>query len=383
MTIDVCKFGGSSLASPEKIKHVGEIVRRHLLDKPTIIVLSAMQGETDRLKGLAAAMCCNPTGRELDALLSTGEQASVALLALYLNANNIPTISLNAQQAGLVGSGTYQAAALSYVDKSIINSYLEQGITPIVTGFQVSFPNDELATLERGGSDTTAVGLAAAFDADCFIYSDVAGVYSADPNLISQACHWRELNYDDMLQLSAVGAKVLQIRAIGLAKRYKVKLILRSTFNQQQQTLISAEENCMSEFFGLSLTKNRYLLQIKTANLERLSESGIKFDEVFSLNDKCQVVVEPTELPVLKAIFVDELEISELLAKLSLVGFKGQEKTLFLNKIIAYLRTKGICPTSYRATKLNIDIWVPNSHAELVANLLHDFSKSEVVQFIS
>lgn len=377
MQTSVLKFGGSSLATPDKLKNVAQIVQMHAENSPTIVVLSAMYGETNRLMQLAQAVANNPAGKDLDFLLTTGEQVSVALLSLCLNNQGIPAVALDAHKIKLKGRGKHQNALVKSLDCSIIKEYLQQGIIPIITGFQVVMPCGSIATMERGGSDTSAVALAAAFSANCYIYSDVDGVYSADPNEIKTAQHLPEISYQDMLALSAVGAKVLQVRSIQLAEKYKVSLFLRSTFSNIKQTIVKDLESKVSRFFGVAITKNRYMVSIN-GRIDKISDLDIKFDELTGLGECHDAIIEPQYLPVLKAIFADNIKASGLLSRVSLVGLGSQSKATILSKVLSQLAVQGYSCHSYRLNDTSIDFWVAAESASSIANKIHEISASDI-----
>ena len=378
MIIDVCKFGGSSLANTSKIKHVAEIITTHTKTAQVIVVLSAMQGETERLLNLASELVPLPKGRDLDFLLATGEQASTALMALYLNSLGIKAKAFDARMIGLMGVGSHQSALVKSLDKSAIKQCLAEGIVPIITGFQVVLPNLEVATLERGGSDTSAVALAAAFAANCYIYSDVAGVYSADPNKVSQARQWPEVAYSDMLALSKVGAKVLQYRAIELARKYQVPLILKSTFDDKTQTRVIENGAIVGNFFGLAITGNKYIMQVPEAlGLENLLASKVVFSQLQLTNSYFSAVVAQEYLSMVKVL--PGVKVSPLLTCLNLVGLQDRYKPDLLQDMLQELANAEIKPYTFAAYEHGLEFWLLAEEAEQAANILNDFSLSDAV----
>lgn len=378
MIVDVCKFGGSSLANTSKIKHVAEIITTHTKTAQVIVVLSAMQGETERLLNLASELVPLPKGRDLDFLLATGEQASTALMALYLNSLGIKAKAFDARMIGLMGVGSHQSALVKSLDKSAIKQCLAEGIVPIITGFQVVLPNSEVATLERGGSDTSAVALAAAFAANCYIYSDVAGVYSADPNKVSQARQWPEVAYSDMLALSKVGAKVLQYRAIELARKYQVPLILKSTFDDKSQTRVVENGAVVGNFFGLAITGNKYIIQVpKALGLENLLASKVVFSQLQLTNSYFSAVVAQEYLSMVKVL--PGVKVSPLLTCLNLVGLQDRYKPDLLQDMLQELANAKIKPYTFAAYEHSLEFWLLAEEAEQAANILNDFSLSDAV----
>lgn len=231
--IIVQKFGGSSVADAERIKNVARIiVDTHEKGYRTVAVISAMGDSTDDLVELANALCDNPCGREYDALLATGEMVSVAAMALCINGMGYPTVSLNGQQAGVRTEDLYNRARILEIDTQNILNHLNKGYIVIITGFQGTNSLGEFVTLGRGGSDTSAVALAGALNAErCDIYTDVRGVYSTDPRVVPEAVKIDRISYIEMMELARVGAQVLHPRAVELARQGDIKLCKRSTFD--------------------------------------------------------------------------------------------------------------------------------------------------------
>lgn len=233
MALVVAKFGGSSVATPERIKHIASrLVRRHNAGNQVVCVVSAMGDNTDHLLDLAHSVNPNPPAREMDMLLSTGEQVSVAVLAMAVQALGVPAVSHTGAQMGIVTDPTHTSAKIDrIVGMERLRRDLDEGNIVIVAGFQGVNADGEITTLGRGGSDTTAVALAAAVGADyCEIYSDVDGVYTADPRICPKAHRVERLSYEEMLELSANGAGVLQLRAVEFASKYGVIIHARSSF---------------------------------------------------------------------------------------------------------------------------------------------------------
>lgn len=240
MQIIVQKFGGTSVASPELIKNVARrVISTKEQGKQVVVVVSAMGHTTDRLIDLAKAVGgCTPE-REMDMLLATGEQVTIALLAMALEGMGHSAVSLTASQAGIVTDDSYTRARILMINPERIQQELETGHIVVVAGFQGMDSRHETTTLGRGGSDTTAVALAAALSAEmCEIYTDVDGVYTADPRVIPDAKKLDRISYDEMLELASLGALVLQARSVEFAKHYGVNIHVRSSFNDHQGTLV-------------------------------------------------------------------------------------------------------------------------------------------------
>ena len=239
----VKKFGGTSVANKERIFNVARrCVEEYKKGNQVIVVLSAMGDTTDDLLDLAATISDKPSKRELDMLMSTGEQVSVSLCAMAIQELGVPAVSLNAFQVRMRTSRVYGNARLKKIDTNRILSELENNKIVLVTGFQGVNRYDDVTTLGRGGSDTTAVALAAALHADaCEIYTDVDGVYTCDPRIVPEARKLDEITYDDMLDLATLGAQVLHNRSVGMAKKYGVELVVRSSLSDAPGTIVREE----------------------------------------------------------------------------------------------------------------------------------------------
>ena len=258
-TIIVLKFGGSSVADNEKLQLVAKRITE-IYDKgdKVVVVLSAQGKTTDKLIKEAKELSNNVPNRELDALLSCGEQMSTAKLSILLNYMGYPAISLTGWQAGIFTNNNNQNANIIKIDTSRILKELDEGKIVIVTGFQGIDENLDVTTLGRGGSDTTAVALAAALHAkNCYIFSDVDGVYTADPNKIENTKKIENLSYEEMMQLSGEGAKVLHNRCVEIGEKFKIPIITKSTFNDKPGTLISdkIEENTVKSIIKKEVSR--------------------------------------------------------------------------------------------------------------------------------
>ncbi len=236
----VKKFGGSSVADKEKIFNVANrCIEDYRAGHDVVVVLSAMGDTTDELIALAQTMNANPKKRELDMLLATGEQVSASLMAMAMQSMDIPAVSLNAFQVQMHSTSRYGNARFKRIDTDRIQHELDNRKIVIVTGFQGVNKYDDVTTLGRGGSDTTAVALAAVLHADlCEIFTDVDGVYTADPRIVKNAMKLKEVTYDEMLELASLGAKVLHNRSVEMAKKYGVRLVVRSSLNRSEGTVI-------------------------------------------------------------------------------------------------------------------------------------------------
>ncbi len=259
MTLIVQKYGGTSVATPRHIENVADKVaaaRRN--GDGLVVVVSAMSGETNRLLSLAKEVSLHPPPRELDVVLSTGEQVTIGLLAMALEARGCPAYSYTGAQVRIRTDSAYNKARIVEIDSARIHRDLDSGRVVVVAGFQGVDEQGNITTLGRGGSDTTAVALAAALKADeCQIYTDVDGVYTTDPRVAPEARRLDRLTYEEMLEMASLGAKVLQIRSVEFASKYKVPLRVLSTFDEGPGTLITEEEAGMEQALISGIAFNR------------------------------------------------------------------------------------------------------------------------------
>jgi len=265
----VKKFGGSSVADKERIFNVAKrCIEEYEKGNQVVVVLSAMGKTTDGLIAKALEINPNPPKREMDMLLTTGEQVSVALMAMAMNSLGVPAVSLNAAQVAMHTTSAYGTAKLKRIDTERIRHELEARKIVIVTGFQGVNKYEDLTTLGRGGSDTTAVALAAALHADaCEIYTDVDGVYTADPHIVPNARKLPEVSYDEMLEFASLGAKVLHNRSVEMAKRYGVQLVVLSSLTRAEGTVVK-EETKLERMLVSGVAADK--------NVARISVIGVK-----------------------------------------------------------------------------------------------------------
>ena len=249
MAFLVQKYGGTSVGNPERIAHVAARVAEHVrAGDRIVVVVSAMSGVTDNLIKLARAVTSEPDTREMDMLLATGEQQTIALTAMALHGLGIKALSLTGAMAGIVTDKLHTKAKISNISPKKVFEALDTGHVVIVAGFQGQNEAGHITTLGRGGSDLTAIALAAALKADrCEIYTDVDGVYTADPRVVKTAKKIDEISYDEMLELASLGAKVMQARSVEFAKKFKVEFVVRSSFNQNPGTLVREEHAKMED----------------------------------------------------------------------------------------------------------------------------------------
>ena len=286
----VQKYGGSSVANAERVFNVAKrIMRTRMEGNDVVVVLSAQGKTTDGLIAKAKEINAKPSRREMDMLLSTGEQQSVALMAMAISAIGGRAVSLNAAQVGIETTNTYSNARIRHINTERIENELDEGSIVLVTGFQGVNAIGDTTTLGRGGSDTSAVALAAALNADmCEIYTDVEGVYTADPRVVPDAVKLDDISYDEMLELASLGAKVLHSRSVEVAKKYNVKLVVRSSMSEAEGTEVK-EDVKMERMLVSGVAADKKVSRISIMGIN--DEPGKAF-EVFSLMAKEKVSVD-------------------------------------------------------------------------------------------
>src|SRR3954470_15034983 len=261
MALIVQKFGGTSVGNTERIRNVAARVAKYRAQGDQIVVVvSAMSGVTDNLIKLAKEIMPLPNEREMDVLLATGEQTTIALTAIALHSLGTPAVSLTGAQAGIVTDGVHTKAKIQNISPKSVHQSLDAGNVVIVAGFQGQTMEGQITTLGRGGSDLTAIALAAALKADlCQIYTDVDGVYTADPRIVTNARKLPEISYDEMLELASLGAKVMQSRSVEFAKKFAVIFEVRSSLNDNPGTIVREETKSMEDVVirGVALDKNQ------------------------------------------------------------------------------------------------------------------------------
>ena len=290
MSLIVQKFGGSSVADKERLFNVAGIISDAYRSGDRVVVVVSAQGDTtDDLLAKAAEISDSPSKRELDMLLSTGEQISASLLAIALGTMRIPVVSLNAWQVGISSDSNYSNAKIKKIDTERLFRELDGGKVVIVTGFQGINKFDDVTTLGRGGSDTTAVALAAVLKADrCQIYTDVDGVYTADPRKVPSAKKLKEISYDEMLELASLGAQVLHNRSVEMAKKYHVELEVLSSFEKISGTVVR-EDVKVEKMLVTGVAKDTNVARISVIGLEDVP--GVAF-RLFSLMGQKNIVVD-------------------------------------------------------------------------------------------
>lgn len=398
MALIVQKYGGTSVANVDRIRNVANrVIRRHQAGDHVVVVLSAMSGVTDRLIELAHQVTADPNDRELDVLLATGEQTTVALLAMMLNSMGFPAVSLLGFQAEIVTNNSYGRARIKEIHVERIKKALEQKNIVTVAGFQGWTSDRDITTLGRGGSDTSAVALAAALSADsCEIYTDVDGVYTTDPNICSKAKKLKKISYDEMLEAASLGAKVLQIRSVEFAKKYSVPIHVRSSFNEEEGTMVVKEETDMEKVAvsGIAYDKNQARITLRKVP----DQPGIAA-KIFASLAKSQIVVDMiiqntraaglTDLTftVSKSDYKKALEIQKKVAreikaedvysdehitKVSIIGVGMRSHSGVAGKMFSVLANENINIMMISTSEIKISCLISEKYTELAVRALHD-----------
>jgi len=398
MALIVQKYGGTSVGNPEKIKAVANRVLDYSRQgHDMVVVLSAMSGETDRLISLANSVQDQPDTREMDVLLSTGEQVTISLFAMALKAAGYNAISFLGDQVKILTSSMHTKARIQAVDTEKIKAQLAQGKIIVVAGFQGVDENGDITTLGRGGSDTTAVALAAALKADqCEIFTDVEGVYTTDPNICAAARKIERISYDEMLELASLGAKVLDIRSVGLAKRYKVPLHVRSTFVETEGTWVVEEDKEMESMLvsGVTYNKNEARLTISRVPdkpgiaskiFMPISDAGIVVDMIIQ-NTRAEDLTDMTftvprtdykkALEILKKVAADigaeDVSSADNIAKVSIVGVGMRNHSGIASTMFHVLANEGINIMMISTSEIKVSCVIEEKYTELAVRALHE-----------
>jgi aspartate kinase len=398
MGLVVQKFGGTSVANIEKIKNVAaKAIREKNAGNDVIVVLSAMAGETNRLIDLAHSAADAPDEREYDSLISTGEQVTITLLSIVLNAMGYPSRSFLGFQVKIITDNAYKKARISLIDTDVIQRELKKGTIVVVAGFQGVDEENNITTLGRGGSDTSAVALAAALNADrCDIYTDVDGVYTTDPNICAKARRLDKISYDEMLEMAMTGAKVLQPRSVEMAKKYNVPVYVKSTFSDEGGTLVTKEDKEMEREVLSGITYDRDQAKITVVRIPDkpgiaaslftpLSERNISVDMIiqnasaqgftdltFTVSKKdmkeAQKIVEATA----KEIGAQKVEVDDEVAKISIIGVGMVSHSGVAAKMFKTMADESINILMISTSEIKISCVIQRKYTELAVMVLHD-----------
>ncbi|MFB9137104.1 aspartate kinase [Vibrio olivae] len=370
----VQKFGGTSVGSIEKIHGVAEhIIKAKNAGNQVVVVVSAMSGETNRLMDLATQIDSVPTARELDVLLSAGEQVSMALLAMTLNKLGYPARSLTGGQAGITTDSQHNDATITHIETSMVNQWLEQDNIVIVAGFQGTNELGDITTLGRGGSDTTAVTLAGALHADeCQIFTDVDGIYTCDPRIVSRAQKLDVIDFPSMEEMAKKGAKVLHLPSVQFAWQHNVPLRVLSTFEPGPGSLVAGEE-CHADVCGLAVQRDVVMIQVDNGSLSALLTQcqmlGIAVSNVIERADWTGIVIKQDARPKLELVFHDKIRNSEEVSLLTAVGKQAEG---LVEHAQALLGEEGIEVPFICCQKQSLALILSPAHIERAANILHD-----------
>jgi aspartate kinase len=398
MALVVQKFGGTSVANIDKIKNVAaKVIREREAGNGVVVVLSAMSGETDRLIALAHQAVELPNEREYDALISTGEQVTVTLLSMILNSMGYPAKSFLGFQVKFLTDNSHKKARILKVSTEIIKSELKKGTVAVIAGFQGVDTQNNITTLGRGGSDTSAVALAAVLNADrCDIYTDVDGVYTTDPNICSKARRLDRISYDEMLEMAMTGAKVLQPRSVEMAKKYDVPVYVKSTFSDEGGTLVTKEDKDMEREVLSGITYDRDQAKITVVHVPDkpgvasklftpLSEHNIMVDMIiqnaslegftdltFTVSKKdlaeAQKIIEETA----QAIGAKKVEVDDQVSKVSIIGVGMASHAGVAAKMFSALASEGINIMMISTSEIKISCVIQRKYTELAVMVLHD-----------
>ncbi|MBU0675943.1 MAG: aspartate kinase [Proteobacteria bacterium] len=398
MALIVQKFGGTSVANPEKIRNVAKrVLKKAREGNQMVVVLSAMAGETNRFVNLADQMQKIPDPREMDVLLSSGEQVTIALFAMAVKDEGGDAISFLGDQVKIITDTMHTKARIRNIDTERINKHLAQGKIVVVAGFQGVTDNEDITTLGRGGSDTTAVALAAALKADqCEIFTDVEGVYTTDPNICASARKIDRISYDEMLELASLGAKVLDIRSVGLAKKFKVPVHVRSTFTETEGTWVVEEEKKMESMLvsGVTYSKNEARITVSRVPdtpgiasklFTPISDTGIIIDMIIQntragdLTDMTFTVPRTDYVRAMKIVEEIAAEIgaesvngSDDIAKISIVGVGMRNHAGIATTMFHVLAREGINIMMISTSEIKVSCVIAEKYTELAVRALHD-----------
>jgi aspartate kinase len=397
MALIVQKYGGTSVGSLERIQAVADrVIRTRRTGHDVVVVVSAMSGETDRLLELARGLSGRPTERELDVLLSTGEQVTIALLAIALKDKGQEAMSFTGAQVRILTDSAFNKARILDIDAAQVRKALAEGKVVVVAGFQGIDRAGNITTLGRGGSDTTAVAMAAALKADeCSIYTDVDGVYTADPRIVPEAFRLDRISYEEMLEMSSLGSKVLQIRSVEFAGKYHVPLRVLSSFKDGPGTLITDEDEAMEQALIAGIAHNRdeakltivgvpdrpgiahsILGPIADANIEvDMIVQNVGADKTTDLTftvhrndyDKAHDILERTS----REMGAKGVNGDKRIVKLSIIGVGMRSHAGIASRMFKALADEGINIQMISTSEIKISVVVDEKYLELGVRALH------------
>lgn len=398
MALVVKKFGGTSVGSIERIKNVAKKVKEGLdRGEKVVVVSSAMSGETDRLLGLCYELSRRPNLREVDQVVSTGEQVAIGLLSIALQEMGIPAVSLTGWQVPIETDDIHMKARINHISTKRMLEELDKRKVVIVAGFQGIDKNGDITTLGRGGSDTTAVALAAALNADvCEIYTDVPGVFTADPRIVEGAKKIPIISYEEMIEMASLGSKVMQIRSVEFAAKYGVKIHVRSSFSDEEGTWIVEENEDMEKVAvrGIShYLKESRITVVKVPDkpgiaaklFKTLGDNNIVVDMIvqnvshegytdisFTVNKTDADFAEDIAKEVAKEVGAEGVERNDKIAKISVVGLGMKTHAGTAGKMFDVLQKEGINIYAISTSEIKISCLIDEKYAELAVRALHE-----------
>ena len=398
MGLIVQKFGGTSVANIERIQNVAKRVKRTKEEgNDVVVVLSAMAGETNRLIDLAKSIQQNPDPRELDVLLATGEQVSVALFSMAAKTIGLEAVSFLGYQIPIQTDPAHGKARIHEIPTDKLKKVISAGAIPVVAGFQGIDPDGDITTLGRGGSDTTAVALAVALGADvCEIYTDVPGVFTTDPNICRLAKKIDRISYEEMLELASLGAKVLEIRSVEFAMRYKMPIHVRSSFSDEPGTMVVEEDESMEKILVSAVTYSRNEARITISKVPDKPGIAAKiFSPVTDANIVVDMIIQNTRAgdltdltftvarsdyerameivdKVAKEIGAERVAGDPHIAKVSIVGVGMKNHAGVAAKMFRILSDHGINILMISTSEIKISCVIDEKYTELAVRALHE-----------
>ncbi len=398
MSLIVQKYGGTSVGDPARIANVARrVIATQEQGNQVVVVVSAMSGVTDNLIKLAREISQNPTEREMDVLLATGEQTTIALTAIAINALGKKAVSLTGAQAGIITDGVHTKAKIANITPRQIHDFLNDDCIVIVAGFQGQTMSGQITTLGRGGSDLTAIAIAAAVKADiCQIYTDVEGVFTCDPRVVPGARKIPEISYDEMLEMASSGAKVMQSRSVEFAKKFKVPFEVRSSFNQNPGTIVKEESMSMENVVirGVSIERNQAKVTVTNVPdkpgtaakiFNAIAGAGLIIDMIvqnislsgttdisFTLNKDELPKAKSALEPLVREIGAKELIAQDGIAKLSVVGIGMRSHSGVAAKLFDALSAGGINIQMISTSEIKIAVILNEAKIAEAAQLAHD-----------
>ncbi len=395
----VQKYGGTSVGNIERIKAVAErVVSTKRQNNKVIVVVSAMSGETDKLLSFASQLSSNPDGREIDLLLSSGERISSALTAIAINNLGEKALSFTGRQVGIITDESHTKAKIERITGERVKQALDDDIIPVIAGFQGITEESDVTTLGRGGSDLTAVAVAAALKADlCEIYTDVDGVYTTDPNIVPNSRKLDKISYEEMLEFASLGAKVLQTRSVEFAMKYDVPVVVRSSFNDKPGTLIVKEDKDMENVLvsGIAYDKNQAKITaigvhdrpgiaaklfhaIADANIivdmivQNISSDGKTTDISFTVpKTDSQKALKITQ-DIVNQIGSKGVDLREDISKVSIIGVGMRTHSGVAAKMFETLADHNINIMMISTSEIKVSCIIDLKYTELAVRVLHE-----------